>query len=116
MYSEDRLAEGGGTNDGGAWAVAPDGRVPLGHYRLRAEAFHKDGQARGELAPKFDRVAPPEGYAAFDVQPGNRLWRLAERSFGDGQRYTEIYQANQDKIRDPDLIYPGQVFAVPTGR
>src|SRR5216684_772197 len=42
--------------------------------------------------------------------------RLAERSFGDGQRYTEIYQANQDKIRDPDLIYPGQVFAVPTGR
>jgi len=116
IYLDDRLAGSGSTNAAGAWSVALDGSVPLGHYRLRVEAFDKDGQALGQLALKFDRVAPPEGYAAFDVQPGNSLWRLAERSFGDGQRYTEIYQANQDKIRDPDLIYPGQVFAVPTGR
>ncbi|MCK5276640.1 MAG: LysM peptidoglycan-binding domain-containing protein, partial [Alphaproteobacteria bacterium] len=47
------------------------------------------------------------------VQPGNSLWRLARRTLGEGTRYTVIYQANRDRIRDPDLIYPGQVFEVP---
>ena len=116
IYLDDRLAGRGTTDTAGAWSVTLDRSVPLGHYRLRIDALGKDGQSLGRLALKFDRVAPPEGYAAFDVQPGNSLWRLAERSFGEGQRYTEIYQANQGKIRDPDLIYPGQVFAVPTQR
>jgi len=116
VYLDDRLAGRGGADAAGAWSVTLDKSVPPGHYGLRVEALDKDGQALGRLALKFDRVAPPAGYAAFDVQPGNSLWRLAERSFGDGQRYTEIYRANQAKIRDPDLIYPGQVFAVPAGR
>ena len=47
------------------------------------------------------------------VQPGNSLWRLARRSYGEGLRYTEIYEANKDQIRNPDLIYPGQVFVLP---
>ena len=116
IYLDDRLAGRGSAAAAGAWSVTLDRSVPLGHYRLRLEALDKNGQALGRMALKFDRVVPPEGYAAFDVQPGNNLWRLAERSFGDGQRYTEIYQANQGKIHDPDLIYPGQVFAVPAGR
>jgi nucleoid-associated protein YgaU len=45
--------------------------------------------------------------------PGNSLWRLARRSYGRGIRYVEIYQANRSQIRDPNLIYPGQVLAVP---
>ena len=47
------------------------------------------------------------------VQPGNSLWRIARRSYGDGIRYTLLFEANRDQIRDPDLIYPGQVFVVP---
>jgi hypothetical protein len=116
IYLDDRLTGRGRADAAGAWSVTLDKSVPLGHYRLRIEAIDKSGQSLGRLALKFDRVAPPEGYAAFDVQPGNNLWRLAERSFGDGQRYTEIYQANQGKITDPNLIYPGQVFAVPAKR
>src|SRR6185312_8571800 len=116
IYLDDRLAGRGSADAAGAWSVTLDKSVPEGHYRLRLEALDKGGQSLGRLALKFDRVAPPEGYAAFDVQPGNNLWRLAERSFGEGQRYTEIYQANQGKIRDPNLIYPGQVFAVPAKR
>src|SRR3546814_4590092 len=42
------------------------------------------------------------------VQPGNSLWRIARRIYGEGLRYTVIYQANQRQIRNPDLIYPGQ--------
>ncbi len=47
------------------------------------------------------------------VQPGNSLWRIARRAYGTGAQYTVIYQANIDQIRDPDLIFPGQIFSVP---
>ena len=47
------------------------------------------------------------------VQPGQTLWRLARGAYGSGARYTVIYLANRDQIRDPGLIYPGQAFAVP---
>ena len=47
------------------------------------------------------------------VQPGNSLWRIARRVYGEGMEYTVIYQANQDQIRDPDLIFPGQIFNLP---
>jgi len=49
------------------------------------------------------------------VQPGQNLWRLARSAYGTGVRYTVIYLANRDQIRDPRLIYPGQAFAVPPG-
>ncbi|MFQ5535738.1 MAG: LysM peptidoglycan-binding domain-containing protein [Sphingomonadales bacterium] len=39
---------------------------------------------------------------------------MARRIYGAGMRYTVIYRANQGQIRDPDLIYPGQQFALPT--
>ena len=48
------------------------------------------------------------------VQPGNSLWRIARRSYGAGGRYAIIYSANRDRIGDPDLIYPGQIFTLPT--
>ncbi|MEM7177388.1 MAG: LysM peptidoglycan-binding domain-containing protein, partial [Pseudomonadota bacterium] len=44
---------------------------------------------------------------------GDHLWRIAEQHYGDGIRYSVIFSANADLIRDPDLIYPGQVFTVP---
>jgi hypothetical protein len=47
------------------------------------------------------------------IQPGNNLWRISRVIYGRGIEYTAIYEANRDKIRDPDLIYPGQIFATP---
>ncbi len=65
----------------------------------------------------FQRADPQRdlapGQAQVVVQPGNSLWRMARRVYGEGTRYTVIYDANRDFIRDPDLIYPGQVFTVP---
>lgn len=49
------------------------------------------------------------------VQPGLTLWAIAEEKFGSGVLYVQVYEANKDKIRDPNLIYPGQVFKVPAG-
>ena len=50
------------------------------------------------------------------VQPGNNLWQIARRSYGKGTQYSVIYDANRAQIRDPDLIYPGQVFVIPPDR
>ena len=47
------------------------------------------------------------------VEPGNSLWRIARKTFGGGIFYTEIYENNLKLIKDPNLIYPGQVFVLP---
>jgi nucleoid-associated protein YgaU len=47
------------------------------------------------------------------VTPGDSLWRISRKTLGEGVRYSSIYQANSSQIRDPNLIYPGQVFVVP---
>jgi nucleoid-associated protein YgaU len=47
---------------------------------------------------------------------GDNLWRISEATYGLGKRYTVIFSANRDKIRNPDLIYPGQIFVLPRTR
>ncbi|GLS73239.1 peptidoglycan-binding protein LysM [Methylobacterium tardum] len=47
------------------------------------------------------------------ITRGDNLWRISQRTYGRGERYTVIYDANQTQIRDPDLIYPGQIFVLP---
>ena len=53
------------------------------------------------------------GQGLVVVQKGDALWRIAFRAYGKGVRYIDIFQSNKDQIRDPDLIYPDQVFIVP---
>lgn len=48
------------------------------------------------------------------VSDGDSLWAIAEEKLGDGSRWNEIYELNQDKIDDPDTIYPGQDLTLPT--
>ena len=52
----------------------------------------------------------------FVVEQGNSLWRIARKTLGGGIFYTEIYKNNSQKIKNPDLIFPGQVFNIPTNR
>ncbi|WP_274629443.1 LysM peptidoglycan-binding domain-containing protein [Arvimicrobium flavum] len=59
-------------------------------------------------APALQPVA-----SAVIIRRGDSLWRISKRVYGRGIRYSTIYLANQDQIRDPDLIWPGQVFNVP---
>jgi nucleoid-associated protein YgaU len=74
-----------------------------------------------EPAPVQAEAAPtgaPEAPAApelvtITVEPGFTLWRIAREVYGDGVLYVQVFDANRDQIRDPDLIYPGQVFTLP---
>lgn len=47
------------------------------------------------------------------IQPGNNLWRISKVIYGSGVKYTLLYEANKDQIRDANRIYPGQVFKTP---
>jgi nucleoid-associated protein YgaU len=49
------------------------------------------------------------------IRRGDNLWTIARRVYGAGIKYTTIYQANNSQIRDPNRIYPGQVFDLPDG-
>ena len=58
-------------------------------------------------------VAAKPALVTVTVQPGFTLWGIAKRQMGHGILYVQVWNANKDKIRNPDMIYPGQVFALP---
>jgi hypothetical protein len=100
----------------GRWELAP--RTPLapGDHRLRLDALGRNGRVTARIALPFHRAdvsAEAVAGGRVVVQPGNSLWRLARAAYGQGVRYTIIYQANRAQIRDPNLIYPGQVLSLP---
>lgn len=67
-----------------------------------ADATTASAEAATETAP-----------VSVTVQPGFTLWRIARENLGDGVLYVQVFEANKSQIRDPDLIYPGQVFTIP---
>lgn len=94
--------------------ATPDQVVPksdAGEAEPSAAASDTAG-ATAEAPPAAEQAArPTEGRLV--IQPGNNLWRISKVIYGDGLKYATLYQANKDQIRDPDLIYPGQVFRTP---
>ena len=98
-----------------------------GVYTLRIDEVNDEGVVVSRVETPFKReepktiaelgtgAAPESGIrlSLVTVQPGNTLWGIASRNYGEGILYVRVYEANKDRIRDPDLIYPGQVFEVP---
>jgi nucleoid-associated protein YgaU len=58
-------------------------------------------------------AAPVQAAVTVTVQPGFTLWGIATERFGEGRMYVQVFEANRDSIKNPDLIYPGQVFTLP---
>src|SRR6266481_1788167 len=52
--------------------------------------------------------------ATTTISRGDSLWRISRLTYGAGTRYAVIYKANREQIRNPNLIYPGQIFVLPT--
>jgi LysM repeat protein len=65
------------------------------------------------LTPPSTTAISPKGTTAIVVR-GDSLWRISQRSLGAGVRYSVLYRANRDRIRNANLIYPGQVFILPS--
>lgn len=62
---------------------------------------------------KPKRPAAKKKTKNYTVKSGDCLWNIAKRFYGNGAQYTKIYNANRGKIKNPNLIYPGQVLTIP---
>lgn len=141
LYLDDASTVEVKADDKGGWqATLPE--VAPGLHNLRADEVGADGKVISRYETPFQREVPvvaaaePATSAAVEpaapepaapeptpevapapitvtVQPGFTLWAIARENFGDGMMYVQVFEANRDKIKDPDLIYPGQVFTVP---
>jgi nucleoid-associated protein YgaU len=56
----------------------------------------------------------PKKNTTYKVKKGDCLWNIAKKIYGNGAMYTKIYEANRDKITNPNLIYPDQVLTIPS--
>ena len=105
----------------GTWNFTSRGLIEPGDYTLRADAVDDAGKVVARVELPFNRATPEVVAAAeaapkdgkITIQPGNNLWRISRVIYGDGTRYTVIYEANKDQIRDPNIIYPGQILLTP---
>ncbi len=116
VYLDNRLVGTTLAERTGRWNVRPERSVGEGLHTLRVDQVRQTGEVMERVESPFSRAEPVTalpGQTVVIVQPGNSLWRIARRSYGDGLRYSVLYQANRSQIADPDLIYPGQVFVVP---
>ncbi|PRY95422.1 LysM domain-containing protein [Hasllibacter halocynthiae] len=122
LYLDGRAVADATPTPRGDWSVSLPAIDP-GTYVLRADRLDAAGSVTARAQTPFLRetdealalqaAAEGQGARIVTVQPGYTLWGIAERRFGSGLRYTAVFEANRDQIRDPDLIYPGQVFTVP---
>ncbi|MDF3073998.1 MAG: uncharacterized protein K0S54_1665 [Alphaproteobacteria bacterium] len=114
-YLGNKLIGRGQADAQGLWRITPSEKVAQGTHQLRIDQVQPDGKVVARLEVPFGKTATGEVVTpqAITILPGNNLWRIAQRIYGEGVRYTVIYQANRGLIKDPDLIYPGQVFVLP---
>lgn len=115
IYLDNKLLGRAPADADGRWRLVVERPIAPGLYTLRVDEVAGE-QVAARLEFPFERADPramERTTMVVVVQPGNSLWRIARRTLGEGVKYTVIYEANRARIRDPDLIYPGQIFTVP---
>ncbi len=137
LYINDQLTGEARVTDKGRWLLETEAKVPAGTVTVRADELAPGASnvvARVEVpfTRRLDlailiptaKGGPPTGVTAAGELPkpnaviirrGDNLWTISRRTYGHGIRYTTIYTANKDQIRNPHLIFPGQVFVLPVG-
>ena len=142
VYVDNKPAGETVADEDGAWSFTPKAAIAPGLHVIRVDQVDGSGKVLARAETPFEQATFPlaaqagtqpaaasdtaaatgqqdanakAGVGTIVVQPGNTLWRLARESYGAGVRYTVIYEANKEQITNPNLIYPGQVFSVPTG-
>ena len=107
----------------GTWAIDMP-QVDTGIYTLRLDEVDANGAVTSRIETPFKRESKAVLLAetsadgvlapsAVTVQKGSTLWAISRSRYGRGILYARIFEANRDRIRDPDLIYPGQIFKLP---
>jgi nucleoid-associated protein YgaU len=135
VYLDDELLGETTPSPTGVWLLETHREVPPGTYKVRADQL---GDEAGDVAARaevsFDReidvaslkVSGSAGAAGVTgmagkmpevqtlmIKRGDNLWRIARTAWGKGIRWSTVYQANKDQIRNPHWIYPGQLLVMP---
>lgn len=118
IYLDNRAIGDTRADAAGHWSLTFNGPLASGMHQLRIDELSTSGKVLARIALPFERQELPASEVTAGnlvvVQPGQCLWLIAQHVYGTGVRYTLIFQANRDQIRNPALIYPGQIFAVPS--
>jgi len=125
VYLDNRPVGDASVGADGQWSAEISG-TDAGTYTLRVDQLDLQGQVTSRIETPFLREAEGDladlvgqaqragqTIAMRTVQPGNTLWAIARDRYGEPLMYVQVFEMNRDRIRDPDLIYPGQVFVMP---
>ncbi|HET7718219.1 MAG TPA: LysM peptidoglycan-binding domain-containing protein [Bauldia sp.] len=137
VYLDDVLLGEVTPSPSGTWLLEIKRELPAGTYRVRADQVEAGaGTVLARAEVPFEReievaalrpvaeVGAGEGASATGqmanpttliIKRRDNLWRISRQLYGKGIRWSTIYQANKDQIRNPRWIYPGQVFILPEG-
>ncbi len=121
LYVDNQPVQVAQVDEAGDWSTdLPN--VDPGVYTLRVDQVDAEGAVTSRIETPFlieepeviQALPEPEaGVNVHTVQTGNTLWGIARDEYGEGVLYVQVYEANRDVIRNPDLIFPGQVFTLP---
>ena len=138
VYVDDKPIGQAKPGEGGRWLLETPNAIEPGRRVVRADQLETDsGKVVARAEVPFERTADVAalapvvaggggaGGASADgnvpspqnviIRRGDNLWSISRRLYGRGVRFSTIYEANNDQIRNPDLIYPGQTFVLPAG-
>ncbi len=137
VYVDDVLLGEVAPSPSGTWLVEVKRELPAGTYRVRADQVEPGaGTVLARAEVPFERevevailrpVAETGGGSGAEatgtmagpttliIKRSDNLWRISRQLYGKGIRWSTIYEANKDQIRNPRFIYPGQVFILPEG-
>ena len=135
IYLDNELVKSRKIAEDGTWWTGLS-EVKPGRYTLRVDEIDEDGSAVARVEMPFQkepaemaqkllqlavrsaeesdaRISKPPPIRLLAVQRGFTLWGISREHYGLGRLYVNIFTANKDQIKDPDLIYPGQIFVIP---
>lgn len=99
------------------WSMVAEALMqPNRNYPLLAELINKNGNVikKSSINVSLEALAIGEdGSEMMVIHKGDALWRIAYRAYGQGVRYVDIFKRNNERINDPNLIFPNQIFAIP---
>ena len=99
----------------GEWTLSIPGKLIAGKQKVFAVLLGKNGKVLSENSVVINgkSIENANGKTLIIVQKGDALWNIAYQRLGLGNRYIDIVELNKDKIKNPDLIYPKQLFIIP---
>ena len=97
------------------WNLSIPGKLIAGKQKVFAVLLGKNGKVLSENSVIISgkSIENANGKTLIIVQKGDALWNIAYQRLGLGNRYIDIVELNKDKIKNPDLIYPKQLFIIP---